>query len=287
MASMNKDYDNRRIWKLIFLFSSLGFILCLGISIWYGWQTYEADKAYRKAQKEISVTSSTQAKPAEGPFEDSSEFDGQRDGEAARLPAGIFLDLKNPIDFKKLAEINPELYAWIRIPDTNIDYPVAQRLVPGEDNYYLDHDLYGAWRFAGCIYTESCNAIDFTDPNTVLYGHNMKNGSMFQNLHKFEDQDFFDRHEYFYIYTAKEVLVYRVFAAYTSDNSHIMGSYHFEDKKVFGQYLDSILNGRSMDAHIRPGVTLTDKDRIVTLSTCSAGEPKHRYIVQGVLYEGS
>ena len=287
MADKNNHQDNRGIWKLIFLFSSLGLVLCLGICGWYGWQVWQADRAYQNAQEDMVVNSSSHKDRSADSAAGSSEFDGQRDGEAARLPEGIFLDLKNPIDFKKLAEINPELYAWIRIPDTNIDYPVAQRLVPGEDNFYLDHDLYGEWRVAGCIYTEACNSRDFTDPNTVLYGHNMKNGSMFQNLHKFEDPEFFEKHEYFYIYTAKKVLIYRVFAAYTSDDSHIMGSYHFDDKEVFGHYLESILQGRSMDARIRQEVTLTDQDRIVTLSTCSAGEPKHRYIVQGVLYEGS
>ena len=286
MTAKNNQSDNKRIWKLIFLFSCLGFILCLGICGWYGWQVWQADRAYQNAQEDIAGKSFPKDR-TEDPAAGNSEFNGQRDGEEAGLPEDIFLDLKNPIDFEKLSEINPELYAWIRIPDTSINYPVAQRRVPGEDSYYLDHDLYGEWRFAGCIYTESCNSRDFTDPNTVLYGHNMKNGSMFQNLHKFEDPEFFEKQEYFYIYTAKKVLIYRVFAAYTSDDSHIMGSYHFDDKEVFGRYLDSILQGRSMDAHIRQAVTLTDQDRIVTLSTCSAGEPEHRYIVQGVLYEGS
>ncbi len=286
MGQKKKQDDNRGIWKLIFLLSSLGFILCLSVACWYGWQLYQTEQVYRKTQKEISRESGDSTEN-DGPSASTTEFNGQREGEAAKLPEDIFLELRNPINFEKLTEINPDLYAWIRVPDTNIDYPVAQRQALGEDDYYLDHDLYGDWRFAGCIYSEACNTRDFTDPNTVLYGHNMKNGSMFQNLHKFEDQEFFDKHEYFYIYTAEKVLVYRVFAAYTSDDSHIMGSYHFEDKEVFSQYLDGILKGRSMDAHIREGIKLTDQDRIITLSTCSAGEPQHRYIVQGVLYEGS
>lgn len=286
MGKKKKQEDNRGLWKVIFLLSSLGFIFCLSIAGWYGWQVYQTEQTYKRIQQETN-TESASLTGDEGSSASTTEFDGQREGEAARLPEDIFLDMENPVNFEKLAEINPELYAWIRVPDTNIDYPVAQKQVVGEDDYYLDHDLYGDWRFAGCIYSEACNSLDFTDPNTVLYGHNMKNGSMFQNLHKFEDQEFFDKHEYFYIYTAEKVLVYKVFAAYTSDDSHIMGSYHFEDKEVFRQYLDDILKGRSMDAHIREGITLTDQDRILTLSTCSAGAPKHRYIVQGVLYEGS
>lgn len=98
-------------------------------------------------------------------------------------------DRPEGIDFAELSSINPDIYAWIRIPDTQIDYPVLQR--EENDTYYLRHNSSGRYAFAGSIYTEEANSRDFKDPMTVLYGHNMRDGSMFQNLHFFEDETFF------------------------------------------------------------------------------------------------
>ena len=95
-------------------------------------------------------------------------------------------DRPEGIDFAELSSINPDIYAWIRIPDTQIDYPVLQR--EEDDTYYLRHNSSGRYAFAGSIYTEEANSRDFKDPMTVLYGHNMRDGSMFQNLHFFEDE---------------------------------------------------------------------------------------------------
>jgi sortase B len=212
---------------------------------------------------------------------ETAEFTGEMDGEAAKLKDDFFVDMENPIDFNVLQEENPDIYAWIRIPDTNIDYPIAQR--EGDDSYYLTHDMYQEVRFAGCIYTEDCNSKDFMDPNTLIYGHNMKNGSMFQNLHLFEDEEFFEEHPDVYIYTPDGVLKYTIFAAYTYDNRHIMNSFDFDDKEVFKEYLEEIFKVRSMDAQIRQNVEVTVEDHIITLATCVGGAPQNRYLVQAVL----
>ena len=177
--------------------------------------------------------------------------------------------------------MNPEIYAWIRIPDTNIDYPIVQR--EGDDTYYLTHDIYGEERVAASIYTEDCNQKDFSDPNTVIYGHNMKNKSMFQNLHLFEDPEFFAENRYVYIYTPERSLVYEIFASYTYDDRHIMHSFDFTDREVYAQYLSDIFHVRSMDKNIREGVEVTADDKIITLETCVGTGEKYRYVVQAVL----
>ena len=79
-----------------------------------------------------------------------------------------------------LQEINSDVYAWIRIPGTYVDYPVAQSKV--DDNYYLHRSIYKKYLFAGMIYTQSCNSLDFNDPVTVVYGHNMRSTTMFTSL---------------------------------------------------------------------------------------------------------
>ena len=107
--------------------------------------------------------------------------------------------LDNPIDFAALAGENPDIYAWIYIPETNINLPVLQH--PSMDNFYIDHDRYGAYAVEGAIYSQMVNAKDFSDPVTLLYGHNLVEGTMFSQLHYFENKDFFAENETMYIYT--------------------------------------------------------------------------------------
>lgn len=268
-------------WKLALCLSMIGCIVSVCFTAYRLYEDYEAERTYEEARAQAERETEAQMERAETETETSGVFTGERDGEAARIPDNVFLDLENPIDFEKLAGENPDLYAWIRIPDTNIDYPIAQR--EGDDAFYLDHDLYGEARFAGCIYTEDSNSRDFLDPNTVIYGHNMKNGSMFQNLHFFADSSFFEEHPYFYIYTPDRVLVYQVFAAYVYDDRHLMNSFDFDDPEVFEQYVEDIFHVKSMDAKIRKEVSVTGEDHLVTLSTCIGGAPESRYLVQAVL----
>lgn len=186
------------------------------------------------------------------------------------------------IDFADLqGNVNPDIYAWIYIPDTQIDYPVLQH--PTDNYYYLEYNLDGSKGYPGCIYTEDYNEKDFSDPNTVIYGHNMKNGTMFAGLHKFEDSEYFEEHPYVYIYTEDRLLAYEIFAAHESGNEHILYNNDFSDSYVFAKYLAEIMTGRTMNGNIREDLSVTADDRIVTLSTCVANRPEKRYLVQGVL----
>lgn len=83
--------------------------------------------------------------------------------------------------------------AWIYIPNTNVDYPIVQSSVYESDTLYLDHNIDKKPDIAGAIFSERANRKDFSDPVTVIYGHNMKNGSMFKTLHSFEDAKFFKK----------------------------------------------------------------------------------------------
>ncbi len=277
-------------WRIIFVLSIIGCLCCAGFAGWYIYQSYQVKKEYENLQEEMSGSEETAAAPAadaetgdQPTLEEieNAEFTGEQIGEAAELSDSFFVDMENPINFETLQGINSDIYAWIRIPDTNIDYPVAQR--EGDDSFYLNHDMYQEPRFAGCIYTEDCNSKDFMDPNTVIYGHNMKNQSMFQNLHLFSDQEFFDGHPDVYIYTPEGVLRYKIFAAYTYDDRHIMNSFDFSNPEVFQQYLDEVFSIRAMDANIRRDVSVTVNDHIITMATCIGGQTQSRYLVQAVL----
>lgn len=269
---------SKKIWKIILIISLILLLICVAGIGYYLYDTNQTQKDYEKLKKNV-------AKETEVPVTleeiESLEFTGERDGNAATLPEDIFLDLENPIDFEELTSINPDIYAWIRIPNTLIDYPIAQRA--GDDDYYLKHDMYGQPRFAGCIYTEDCNSKDFTDPNTLIYGHNMKNKTMFQNLHLFSNQTFFEENLYVYIYTPDKVLVYEIFAAYIYDDRHIMNSFDFYDEEVFATYLQDIFTARTMQKNIREESEVNTSDTIITLETCIGGMTKSRYLVQAVL----
>ena len=194
---------------------------------------------------------------------------------------GIEVPDKN-LDFADLQEnTNADIYAWIYIPNTQIDYPVLQH--PTDNYYYLNYNLDGSKGYPGCIYTEDYNAKDFSDPLTVMYGHNMKNGSMFAGLHKFEDSAFFKENPYVYIYTENDVLVYEIFAAYQNSDAHLLYEKDYTSEIVFESYLEEVLGQRSMTANIREDVAVNGTDKVLTLSTCIANKPDKRYLVQGVL----
>ena len=192
--------------------------------------------------------------------------------------------VENPIDFASLRVENPDIYAWIYIPDTNVNYPVLQN--PTDDSYYLKHDKDGNYSEAGAIYSQLANKTDFSDPVTVLYGHNMNSGGMFATLHYFENKDFFDSHQDMHIYTDGHILTYRVISAYQYDNRHILNSFNFTDKAVVQQYFNMVLSPDSLVKNVREGVQLSaDSDKIVQLSTCT-GDANHlvrRYLVTGEL----
>lgn len=186
----------------------------------------------------------------------------------------------SPVDFSSLTSQNSDIYSWIYIPDTNINYPICQSYI--SDNYYLEHDVYGNYSFAGAIYSQVCNKRDFTDRVTVLYGHNMANGSMFATLHRFADSSFFESHDKIYVYTSDHKLTYKVVSAFVYDDRHIMNSYDFSQDDQFQDYLDTLQDPRSVSKNVRSGVELSVNDKILTLSTClNSGDG--RYLVNGVL----
>jgi sortase B len=253
----------KKIWIGILV---IAVITCVACSGYYGYIKYQDKKAEEKREAILEEMATT-------------EFTGEVEGEEPEIPEGIRHE--EDVDFDKLTDINDEIYAWIYIPNTKVDYPIAQSAT--DNSYYLNYNMNKEPEFAGCIYTESYNNTDFNDPMTVIYGHNMKNKSMFGSLHSFEDSDFFKENEYVYIYTPKKILTYHIFAAYEFDNRHLMKTYDFNDSKKFANYIKSIYKVNTMISNYRKDVKVTNKDKIITLSTCASGKPDNRYLVQAVL----
>lgn len=181
------------------------------------------------------------------------------------------------LDLNKLREYNEDVVGWIRIPGVKeIDFPIMQ----GEDNkYYLEHAWDGSENVTGSIFLEYLNSSDYTDYNTIVYGHNMRNGAMFAKLHLYRDQGTLDYWPYVYIRTDEGVLRYEIFASfYAPLDSPAYGlSFNQEETKV--KLLEYAKENSEVKVDFEPELT----DRILTLSTCSTSDKEQRWVVQARL----
>ncbi len=186
-------------------------------------------------------------------------------------------------DFEELQVQNEDIYAWIVVPGTMIDYPVLQSET---DNYYLDYNLDHSKGYPGCIYTNKCNAKDFSDYNTVLYGHNMRKGTMFGSLHRYEDREFFDTYQEIFVYTPDRRLTYEVKEIVKFSDVYIPAQYPVEEKEGRDAFLEATLDYTDDPvSYFRDDVEVGDEDKLITLSTCVSGERHRRYLLIGVLKE--
>ncbi len=196
---------------------------------------------------------------------------------------GITVPEKN-LDFEQLrTEVNEDIYAWLYVPGTDVDDPVVQH--PTDDSHYLNYNLNGTMGYPGGIYTEgSCNGQDFTDRMTVIYGHNMRDGSGFGSLHRFEDRAVFEESRYIFIYLPDDIKVYEIFAAYEGSNAHIIYGHAWDDES-WVEYLSDTLRLTGDKDNAVESYEFTADDRVLTLSTCIRNAPNQRYLVQGVLLD--
>ncbi len=197
-------------------------------------------------------------------------------------PEEVLVD--NPIDFAQERAENSDVIGWIRVEGTRIDYPILQSGEGTVESFYLDHDRYRRQNRAGSIYIQKMNAPSFLDPNTVVYGHYMANGSMFADLHQFRKEQFFAENDTITVYTPDRILTYRIYAAFVFDDRHILNGYEFHTDEGYEQFLSVTRNPPSMRRQVREGVEVTTDDRIITLSTCT-GVDTERYLVVGVLID--
>lgn len=182
------------------------------------------------------------------------------------------------VDFDSLLAMNEDVIGWIRFDEPSIiSYPIAQ----GVDNdQYLRRSLEGKYLTAGTIFVDYQNDDDFRDDNTVIYGHNMKNGSMFGQLKKYRDAEFCETYPYFYIYTVDgREITYQIFAVkVVLDTSETYDKYYVDDEE-FQDYIDKIYQGA---VYTSDDVSVTAENKIVTLSTCVTGSERDRLVVYGV-----
>ncbi len=181
------------------------------------------------------------------------------------------------VDFEGLKAKNSDVCAWIYFENEDISYPV---MYSGDDDYYLRRTLDKSDATAGSIFLEGENNSDFSDLHSIIYGHNMKNLSMFGKLKYYDrDEEYYDSHQYFQIILPDKKLRYQIYSYETvSEDSSIYTVGYGQDDN-FQQFINQTISDSLRDTGIVPQTS----DRIVTLSTCSTSGDTYRFVVHGVL----
>ena len=182
------------------------------------------------------------------------------------------------VDFEKLLEMNSDVVGWIRFDEpSEINYPVVQ----GRDNEeYLKRTFEANTNKLGTLFVDVNNPGDFSGRNTFIYGHNMKNGSMFAQLLKYKDDSFYKEHPYFYIYTPDgKVRTYEIFSAGVVKDTSYSYIMDYADDAAYQTYIDYI----KQQSAYPTSAEVTTASKIVSLSTCTNVRDDERFLVHGVM----
>ena len=184
----------------------------------------------------------------------------------------------SPVDFEKLRDINPDTVGWIRIPDTNIDYPIVQ----GSDNQaYLHKSFGGKMADGGCIFLDFESQRDLRGYNNIFYGHNMKDGTMFRDLLRYEDEAYLREHPYFEIYTPKKTIHLKALSCYYIQEDPGARKTAFHDEEDFQAFVRKMIKpcpyARMPDGPVK---------NLYTLVTCSYQVEDGRTILLAVEADG-
>lgn len=157
-----------------------------------------------------------------------------------------------------------------------ISYPVVQ----GRDNdYYLHHLITGENHKSGSIFMDFHNQEDLSDRNTIIYGHNMKDGSMFGTLDQYQSQALYRNYPCFYMYVPGYIYEYQIFSCYAAPTDYPAYTYDFPTSEDYEVFLETL----QRSAEYNTGTTVTKEDQVVTLSTCVNTRKDYRYLVHGKL----
>lgn len=240
----------------------IGILVAIGALIFSSWKLRSIYGEYQKGEDTYEELTSY----VKDPLEDIPEVTNTELSEYLQ------------VDFDGLQVVNADVIGWLHIPALSVSYPVVQ----GNDNsYYLHHLFTGEYNSSGSIFADCHNRPDFSDQNTIIYGHNMKNGSMFGTLSSYQNRALWESSPYFYLYVPGKVLKYQIFSCYAGYVGSEAYTYAFPYEADFLNFLEQIKNYAGYDT----GVVAEDTDKVVTLSTCVSSRRDYRYIVHGKLIE--
>ena len=187
-----------------------------------------------------------------------------------------------PIDFAALQAQNPDAYGWILIPGTLVDDPLLQHAE--QTDYYLEHTLEGKPGLPGALYTRNDTPRDFSAPCTIVYGHNMADGSMFGSLPRHENSDFFadETNRTVHTYTPNSSREWTIFAAVEYPGVLLTYAFDFSQPAEVERFIAEL--AAAPRGFFDPDVPADGASRLLVLSTCvTGGREDYRYLVAAVL----
>ena len=183
------------------------------------------------------------------------------------------------VDWDSLRATNPDIVAWIKVPDTVIDYPVVQA---SDNETYLHRSFDGSSGItssAGCIFADYTNSPDFTDKLTGLYGHHMNDGSMFAAFADFADQEQFDAHRTVYILTPTMNYKLTTFSVVLTNGSDLIVQTSFADDAAFTSYIEDKLSRSVVSQPATESIAAADVKQAFLFSTCEYSQTDGRAVV--------
>lgn len=268
--STRKTRKWKILWLCLFIFFCLVLAAVCGFAAYHFVLNASLENVYDQARVEMPVS--------DAPLRTGEAEEGDEGNEASPAEDDA-ADVQVMIDFDVLWDISENVCAWVEIPDTKLAYPVVQHKT--NNSYYVRRAVNGKYDVSGCVFSENYNSTDFTDQNTVLYGHYMYDGSKFGTLLNYTDEEYFEHHRSVYVYTPEKVLEYKIFAAVPFSTRHVLRSYTGEG--AHRRFIEDVLSVNDPRAVIAQDVTIDpDADTILTLSTCMKTSSK-RFLVLAVL----
>jgi sortase B len=204
-----------------------------------------------------------------------TELDAERSGKlAAAFVKENDSEQAAEVDFMALKEKNPEIIAWLRIPDTKIDFPVMHAR---DNKFYLSHDYEKKFAITGGGFLDYRNDANLRDDFSIIYGHRMSSGRMFSDIGKFKDKEFFDAHTRALLYTPDRNYILHIvaFASVAGDDSAIYGFDYYTKEESLKKIEENAINQR--------GAFVGRPENFVLLSTCSIESEGVRDVVLGYL----
>lgn len=182
------------------------------------------------------------------------------------------------VDYAALKSTSPDSVGWIWSEGTPINYPI----VHGDDNvFYIEHLHNGEFNLNGAIFVDCREKSDFTEKNTIIYGHNMNDGSMFASLRNYRDAAYYPEHPCLYISTPDKYYRVDIVAGLITEPTSYIYAFEFEEEEQFLAYIESA----KADSTFESPVEVDVDDQIVTLSTCTYEIDDGRYVIIGKLVE--
>lgn len=294
-SNAEKEQKIKKRIRYIQRFLTVILVFCLGYLTLYQWDSHRQAKEAARLQEIAGSFTESSPKAADIPSAETAASDSavhytdEKISPAPSAPSDETSGNSEPESGRKsalsgyenLLKINPQVLGWIAIPGTQLSYPLLQ----GDDNdFYLHHDIYGQENRYGAIFADCKADLYGGESNIIIYGHHMRNGSMFGSLKEYDNRSYYEEHPSFFLYLPEDEREYEIIAVLKNDifsrEKEPFQYYDYErieTKEMFDEYCQGIKNYSLYDTEL----TAEYGDELVTLCTCSYSGKDQRLLIVG------